>query len=70
MIIIAALQAPPLVRQKQWPELAGFGAMWLFASVYAVLIAAGVPIPTAPEVTGRLLEALYRLLGLESILSL
>lgn len=65
MLCIAALQAPPLIKQKQWPELMGFAAVWLTAAVYSTAIAAGVPLLSLPELTGSLLETGYRLIGVD-----
>lgn len=65
MLLMAALQAPPLVRQKQWPELAGFGVMWIAATVYAALITTGVNIPNPTELLRPLLQSFYRLIGLD-----
>ncbi len=64
MVSLALLQAPSLVNQKQWGELAGFGAMWIFATTYAILITADVPIPNPTELLRPVLEAFYRLIGL------
>ncbi len=49
MILIALIQVPALVNRKRWPELAGFAAVWIAATVYALLITAGVPIPNPME---------------------
>ncbi len=65
MIIMALLQVPSLINQKQWPELAGFTVMWVFATTYAILITAQVAIPNPTEILRPLLQAIYRLIGLE-----
>lgn len=49
MLAIAVIQTPVLVRRKMRRELIAFSVIWLFATVYASLIAAGVPIPNPNE---------------------
>lgn len=70
MLLMAALQAPALVVQKKWFELAAFGTAWLIATIYALLIVWEVPITPLPEFTGRLLESIYRHLGMDISLTL
>ncbi|MEW5786066.1 MAG: hypothetical protein AB1767_13500 [Bacillota bacterium] len=65
MILIAILQIPPLLKNKQWPELAGFGAIWVFATVYIALLSAGVPIANPTEILRPLLQGFYRWIGLD-----
>ena len=60
MIIIAALQGPPLVRNKQYRELAGFALVWLAATIFTTLVASQVPLPHLNE----LLEGFYNFIGL------
>jgi len=50
MSLIALLQVPVLVRKKMWRELTAFCLIWLFATAYAALVAAGIPIPPPAEV--------------------
>lgn len=69
MLMIAALQAPLLIKQKQWPELIGFGVVWLTATAYSTAIAGGAPLPSLPELTGSLLETGYRLIGIDITLN-
>ncbi|NLA11821.1 MAG: hypothetical protein GX883_06835 [Firmicutes bacterium] len=49
LIAIALIQVPSLVNGKRWPELAGFTALWLVAALFALLITAGVSLPTPTE---------------------
>lgn len=65
MILLALLQVPFLVKQKQWGDLAGYGLVWIMAATYAMLVAGRVPLPRPVEILRPLFQALYRLLGLE-----
>jgi uncharacterized membrane protein len=63
MILIALLQVPALVNRKRWPELAGFGAVWIAATLYALLITAAVPIPNPTELLRSFYSWFYPLIG-------
>ncbi len=63
MVLMALIQVPAMVNQKKWPELAGYAAVWLAATVYALLIAAGVPIPNPTELLRSFYSWFYPLIG-------
>ena len=63
MVLIALIQVPSLVNQKRWPELAGFGAAWIIATFYALLIAADAPIPNPTELLRSFYNWFYPLIG-------
>ncbi len=50
MLLILGIQAPPLVVYRKWWDLAVFLGFWSGAAAYALLVVAGVNIPTATEV--------------------
>lgn len=59
MVIMAALQAPMLFKDKQWKELITFGVMWVLALGYATLVVTGVRILSPFD----LISLIYGLLG-------
>lgn len=63
MIFMALIQVPALVNQKRWSELAGFGAVWIAATVYALLICAGVSIPNPTALLRSFYGWFYPLIG-------
>ncbi|NLJ34131.1 MAG: hypothetical protein GX349_06015 [Firmicutes bacterium] len=46
MGIIALLEVPKMLKKKQWGELIAFAGLWLFATLYAFLVAAEAPLPS------------------------
>jgi hypothetical protein len=64
MFLLALMQLPSLVNQKQWGELAAFAVLWLFATAYALLIGADVPVPNPTEVIRAIFTWFYDLVGL------
>ena len=66
MILLAFLQVPSLVNRKQWAELAGYGLVWLLATVYVLLAAGEAPLPHLVDlfINGKAAKLLSRLLGL------
>jgi len=56
MAAIAAYQVPPLLRRKQWRELAAFAIFWLIAGIYAFLTAMDFPLPTMVEIVTFIYE--------------
>ncbi|MEW6229671.1 MAG: hypothetical protein AB1700_16530 [Bacillota bacterium] len=50
MALLALIQVPVLVRRKMWGELAAFAVLWLFATIYASLVAAAVSIPSPTKI--------------------
>lgn len=63
MLAIALIQAPPLVKGKRWPELAGFSIVWFIAALYALLITAGVSLPNPTELLRSFYTWFYPLIG-------
>ena len=63
MIFIALIQVPAMVNQKRWPDLAGYSAVWILATVYALLIAAEVPVPNPTELLRSFYGWFYPLIG-------
>ena len=63
MVLIALIQVPSLVNGKKWPELAGFITVWIAATVYTLLITAGVPIPNPTELLRAFYGWFYPLIG-------
>lgn len=63
MIMMALIQVPAMVNQKKWPELAGYAVVWLAATVYALLITSGVPIPNPTELLRSFYDWFYPLIG-------
>ncbi len=49
MFLMAALEVPKMLRQKQWGELIVFGSLWFFATLYASLVAAEAPLPNPTD---------------------
>jgi hypothetical protein len=50
MLLILGIQAPALFIYRKWWDLAVFLGFWSGATAYALLVVAGVRIPTATEV--------------------
>ena len=65
MVLIAIYQVPPLVKQKQWAELAGFALVWTMATAYALLVLSPVPVPRPIDLIRALMQAIYSYLGLD-----
>lgn len=65
MIALALIQVPAMVNQRRWAELGGYGAVWLAATAYALLIAAGVPLPNPTEALRAFYDWFYPLIGVE-----
>lgn len=63
MTFIAFIQVPALINRKRWPELAGFSVLWIAATLYALLIAAGAPIPNPTELLRSFYSWFYPLIG-------
>lgn len=63
MIAMALIQVPAMVNQRKWPELAGYAAVWIPAAAYALLVAAGVPIPNPTELLRSFYDWFYPLIG-------
>lgn len=63
MVLMALIQVPAMINQKKWPELTGYAAVWLTATVYALLITAGVPIPNPTELLRSFYSWFYPLIG-------
>ncbi|NLA26974.1 MAG: hypothetical protein GX878_06215 [Firmicutes bacterium] len=63
MVLMALIQVPAMINQKKWPELAGYAAVWLAATVYALLITAGVPVPNPTELLRSFYSWFYPLIG-------
>ncbi|MGB4182602.1 MAG: hypothetical protein WBK41_04270 [Dethiobacteria bacterium] len=64
MVLIAFIQVPSLFNQKMWPELAGFSVLWIAATLYALLITAGVSIPNPTELLRSFYSWFYPLIGI------
>lgn len=63
MLIIAALQVPALISRRQWGELAAFIALWLGASLYAVLVTLDVQIPNLTRIIADVITTYLPLPG-------
>ena len=50
VLLIAVYQVPPLLQNKQYRELLGFGLIWFTAVIYISLVLFGFPLPTVVEV--------------------
>ena len=59
MVIILIIQAPSLLLQKQWWDLAVFLVFWIAASVYALLMAAQVNIPSPSIIITTLIKSIF-----------
>lgn len=59
MILMAMIQIPSLVKRREWKELAVFCSIWLFATVYALLISGRAPLPTTTEVIVSIIEQIF-----------
>ncbi len=67
MLLIAFLQVPVLLRQKQRKELLSFSALWIVAAVYSLLVTLNVPLPTLLEVIDIVYGGISQLAGLLSL---
>lgn len=63
MIIIALVQVPALVREKQWWTLAVFIFLWLTAGSYAAVVALNLPLVSPNDILSELLPRLLPLPG-------
>ncbi len=63
MAALAYFQAPVLIREKKWDELAAFGLMWLAATVYAVVSALGLFRTNAADIIFRVTSVINSFLG-------
>ncbi len=61
MSLIAIFQVPALLRQKQWGELLGFSALWVIATVFALLVVLDVPLPTLLEILDFVYGSVFQL---------
>ena len=59
MLIIAAVQVPPLLRNQQHRELFGFALVWVMATGLSILVTADINLPNLVDV----IETLYSFLG-------
>lgn len=66
MALIAIFQVPVLLRQKQRGELLGFSALWLIATVFALLVVLDVPLPTLLEILDFVYGSVFQLAKLFS----
>lgn len=66
MALIAIFQVPVLLRQKQRGELLGFSALWLIATVFALLVVLDVPLPTLLELLDFVYGSVFQLAKLFS----
>ncbi|NLG25121.1 MAG: hypothetical protein GX558_07170 [Clostridiales bacterium] len=58
--LIAAIDLPPLIRQKSWREMAVMAALWCVGAALAVLLARGVVLPSVL----MWLDDLFRAMGI------
>ena len=56
MSAMLVMQLPPLIKEKQWGELAAFLILWIIASAYASLVALDVLLPSPTEILIGLLN--------------
>ena len=56
MLLILGIQAPPLFIYRKWWDLAVFLGFWSGATAYALLVVAGVRIPTATEAITTMID--------------
>ncbi len=56
--LIAAFQAPQLIKAKQYKELAVFGVLLLIGFALNIMLTLGVPIPNPTEGIKALLDSI------------
>ncbi len=64
MVVIAVVEVPSLIRKRWWRELMVLALVWLMATVYGILVIAGIPIPQPT----RVITTFFQSLGLERYL--
>lgn len=59
---IALYEAPKLVREKQWRELAAFSGFLLFGIALALALVLGIPVPNPTRAVEYIFSPLSRLI--------
>lgn len=69
IIVIFWLQAPPLIRNKQWPEFAAFSFFMLFALAITVPQIFGIQLPNPADLIFRLSSPFVKWLLKDAIIA-